>query len=282
MSRAAPSIDTPWDDPSWTEPSDKRWQAGLRWQQAWWRHHHLRVPPGPFSRSDPERLVASTVALDADAEVNFLSAEAAAAARQRLAASGGGLVKEDRLRRVLLSSQPMCFNLFGHFQSEGLRNALLPWVRMIVPSAREVARVEVEWAPRSADHFRGGSAFDAFVEVRGVDQQFSFVGIECEYHEDLKKSDVPNVRPVYRDFTIGSGLWRDGAVTQLDIRGLRQFWLNALLAQSPPESAATPRGIASSCPVRRTRPHTRPTPRSAHNCSIRAGSYGSRGSRSSA
>ena len=53
-------------------------------------------------------------------------------------AGGGGLVSEDRLRRSLLSSQPMCFNLFGHFQGADAAGLLLPWVRWIRPC--------VEWS----------------------------------------------------------------------------------------------------------------------------------------
>ena len=97
----------PWDDPSWRVARDSSWQAGLRWQQCWWRAEHLALPAGPFSKAQPNRLVGSTLALDAPPDANFLTDEAAAAAARRLAGGGGGLVKEDRLRRFLLSSQPM-------------------------------------------------------------------------------------------------------------------------------------------------------------------------------
>src|SRR4051794_12517513 len=113
---ATRTADAPWDDRSWRERGDTDWQAGLRWQQCWWRAVRLGLPPGPFSKNDPERLVGSTLPLDAPKDANFLTLEAAAAAERRLTGSGGGLVKGDRLRRFLLSSQPMCFNLFGHLQ----------------------------------------------------------------------------------------------------------------------------------------------------------------------
>lgn len=227
-----PTADTPWDDPRWREPSDTAWQAGLRWQQAWWRAARLGLPPGPFSKKEPRRLVGSTLPLDAPKDANFLTAEAAMAAERRLKTGGGGLVKEDRLRRSLLSSQPMCFNLFGHFQDEAKRDALLGWVRGHDPSASSIARVEIEWAPPPAEHFRGGSAFDAFVEYETGAGGLGFLAIECKYHEHLPKTDVAKVRGTYRDFTDAYGLWRAGAVDRLDRAGLRQFWLNTLLAQS--------------------------------------------------
>lgn len=225
-------FDLAWDDAFWVEKADTAWQRGLRWQQAWWRATRLGLPPGPFSAKQPDRLVASTLARDAPTDANFLTSEVAAAATRRLSARGGGLVKEDRLRRNLLSSQPMCFNLFGQFQDEEHRQTLLPWVQGLRPNAELVTRVEIEWAPPSEEHFRGGSAFDAFVEYETTGRTLGFLGIECKYHEDLPKSDVPSVRNVYKAFTVESQRWRDGAADRLDRRGFRQFWLNTLLVQS--------------------------------------------------
>jgi hypothetical protein len=227
-----PAGEPAWDDPSWKVKADTPWQAGLRWQQCWWRSERLGLPAGPFSIKHPSRLVGSTLAFDAPKDANFLTAEAADAATRRLAAGGGGLVSEDRLRRFLLSSQPMCFNLFGHFQGEHLRGALLPWVHRISPVATAITLVEVEWAPPADEHFGGGSAFDAFVEYELDDGGLGFLGVECKYHEHLPKTDVPRVRETYKTFTTGSGLWRDDAVEQLDRPGRRQFWLNTLLVQS--------------------------------------------------
>ena len=232
MTASATPLDLDWDDAVWAERSDNTWQQGLRWQQAWWRVIRLELPAGPFSAARPDRLVASTLALDAPANANFLTDDVAGAVERRLRTSGGGLVKEDRLRRFLLSSQPMCFNLFGQFQDEHRSDALLPWVRRVSPGAVRVTRVEIEWAPPAEDHFRGGSAFDAFLEYETAGSRLGFLGVECKYHEDLRKSDVPKVRDVYKSFTAASGLWREGAVEQLDRIGLRQFWLNTLLAQS--------------------------------------------------
>lgn len=227
-----PTIDTPWDDPAWREPADTVWQARLRHMQSRWRQLRLGLPPGPHSAKNPDRLVASTLRFDAPRDANFLTANVAAAVDRRLSAGGGGLVTEDRLRRVLLSSQPMCFNLFGNFQAVDRHNVLLPWLQTINPSAVEIVRVEVEWAPPAAEHFAGGSAFDAFIEYRHADGGLGFVGVECKYHEHLPATDVKTVRDIYRAFTVDSGLWHRDAAARLDVKGRRQFWLNTLLAQS--------------------------------------------------
>lgn len=126
----------------------------------------------------------------------------------------------------------MCFNLFGHFQEQPERNALLGWVRRHDAAASKITRVEIEWAPPSKEHFGGGSAFDAFVEYEIEGDHLGFLAVECKYHEHLPRTDVKSVRATYREFTEAHGLWSRGACKRLDRTGLRQFWLNTLLAQS--------------------------------------------------
>jgi hypothetical protein len=165
----------------------------------------------------------------ADRSLNFLSEEAAAAAESRLVGGdNSGIVEPDRLLRNLLSSQPLCFNLFGHFQRDP--SPLLPWVRTIDPEASIVTKIRLEWAPPRQEHFGGGSAFDAFVEYEASGRG-RFLGIECKYAEDLADSSI-KVRQPYFDFTETRHHWREGAADRLDSKSLRQFWLNTLLAQS--------------------------------------------------
>ena len=109
-------------------------------------------------------------------------------AKSELNASAG-ILYEDRLRRNLLSSQPLCFNLFG-FLGRIDANALLPWVRSYAPRATAVSRIRLEYSPSAAELGAaplGGSAFDAFVEYVLPDESMGFIGIETKYHEDLTK-----------------------------------------------------------------------------------------------
>lgn len=220
----------PWDAPSWQESGDNAWARGCRLLQGWWREELLQLPPGPKTRKAGDRLVVSMLALDAPAGANFLTEDAYRAALDRLAgSSGAGIVAEDRLKRNLLSSQPACFNLFGPFV--GLPALLLPWVQSIDPSCVTVESLEFEWAPSPARHFKGGSAFDAAIFYTDGSGR-CFLGVECKYSEDLRKNDPRKVRDVYRSYTDDSGYWREGAARRLDRPGLRQLWINTLLAQS--------------------------------------------------
>jgi hypothetical protein len=177
--------------------------------------------------------------LDAPEDANFLSEEAYRAALERLSVSpGSGIVAKDRLMRNLLSSQPTCFNLFG--QSRYRPDLLTHWVRSIDPSCGEVESVEFEWAPPRNQTFGGGSAFDAAIFYTDGTHR-CFLGVECKYSEDLAAND-PQVLEVYKTYTEVSGHWREGASRRLDRPGLRQLWINTLLAQRTCELPEHDRG----------------------------------------
>ncbi len=218
----------PWDHEDWRR-TENRWAAGCRWLQSWWRDQVLGLSAGPRSGSTSD-LVCSMLPLDAKPDANFLDARIAAAVDARLdEGDHSGIINRDRLRRNLLSSQPACFNLFGPFVERP--NDLLGWVQSLDATAVWVDGVRFEWAPPRAEHFDGGSAFDAFVTFTTEAGGRRFVGIECKYAEDLSRSSI-TVRPTYCDFTASCSWWRDGAAVRLQAARLRQLWLNTLLAQS--------------------------------------------------
>lgn len=137
-----------------------------------------------------------------------------------------GLIQLDRLHRNLLSSQPLCFNLFGHLSPDP--SALLRWVRSFQPDVETVDEVRLEWAPLTGN--TGRSAFDAFVTYTMTGGARGFLGIECKYAENLSKAQP---RPAHDKYKIETerGPWRKGAETRLDRPKLRQFWFNQLLTQ---------------------------------------------------
>lgn len=217
-----------WSDDYWLEKSDGPWRRRLRRHQGWWRATNTKHHAGEIPRRD--RPVVSMLPKGVDFEPNLLSKEAVASAHRtldRLRSLGGpGLVNEDRLRRNLLSSQPLCFNLFGHLRSEPM--SLLPWVRNLVPSAEQVTCIELEIAP--AKQPLGRSAFDAFVVFKRADGRPGFLGIECKYAENLAEGSRKAAAQKFVDATVPS-LWRNGAAKALDKPRLRQFWFNTLLMQ---------------------------------------------------
>lgn len=165
---------------------------------------------------------------------NLLSDEARAAARARLATpEPHQMIHTDRLWCDLLSSMPLCFNLFGPL-SQNLalaRQAVKAWF----PDAPgEVAAVHLEWSPGRLDPaFLGNrSAFDAAIELDLGDGTFGILGVETKYHEHLHVERRPSEGRLARYTSVAhrSGLFPPTAVDSLAGDARQQIWQDHLLA----------------------------------------------------
>lgn len=104
-------------------------------------------------------------------------------------ASTGALIQESRLWENMLSSQPLCFNLFGemHYDLE-LATAFF---KESFPQRyiEKVTSVRFEQSPGRGNKSLTGdhSAFDVFVEYNGYKGSKGFIGIEVKYAETLRE-----------------------------------------------------------------------------------------------
>ena len=178
---------------------------------------------------------------EANGHSNFFDENVTDAAIRRLETTNwGGLVNEDRLLRSLLSSQPVCFNLFGVLQHHP--DVLLTWLRSIDidaaaieptdPADRDLVRIE--YAPPKKGHLDSGSAFDACITYRDSQDRRGVVAIETKYAENLADQKV-SVDDKYSEATRSSGLWKDTAVSALNRPVPVQCWQNLLLVQKAVE-----------------------------------------------
>ncbi len=168
----------------------------MRRHQSWYRSVVLNLPygtgPGPNSASFYGNMLTR---IDGEAGLNFLSSEIFQVVQNRIA-QGGGAIERFRLLHNMLSSQPMCFNLFGPLVIDhDLAKTLL---ETIVPeSISEVIRVDIEWSPiPKTDYLNDHTAFDAFVEYRTTDRQLIGLGIETKLSEPFSQKEYD--RPEYR------------------------------------------------------------------------------------
>lgn len=230
-----------WDAPSLQVNSDSAWRAQYRLLQSWYRETVLKEPPGlskPGSDADGqpvERLVGSMLTADAvraRPTLNFLSPKIAAYVRSRAAEvlRAGGSIEEDRLSRNMLSSMPLCFNLFGHLRDHRAETA--PVLRgLLALDIATVERIDVEEAPPPDQHLGDRTAFDAFVEYRSSDGEPGFLGVETKYTEPF--STPKYTRPSYTRLTEDpANGFRSGAAVVLEAAATNQLWRNALLALS--------------------------------------------------
>jgi len=145
----------------------------------------------------------------------------------------GGLIGEPRIWNNLLSSQPLCFNLFGelHFDLD----LATKYFKQLFPNRLDsVTAVKFEYSPgRSNTKYIGDhSAFDAFVEYT-KDNKKGFIGIEVKYAESLreetKKTANKYFKEQYATLTNACGLFKPDSVDFLRQPPLSQIWRDHLL-----------------------------------------------------
>jgi PD-(D/E)XK nuclease superfamily protein len=167
---------------------------------------------------------------------NFLTPAIRRQVRDRLARpEDHELIQEQRLWADLLSSQPMCFNLFGELAAdlELATSAARAWWPDRV---ERVTELRFEWSPGRLDprYLGNRTAFDAVLKHTTSAGGRGFIGIETKYHE---RAERPNhLRPErlerYAEVTERSGVFRPGWEQTLAETDLQQIWLDHLLALS--------------------------------------------------
>ncbi len=145
----------------------------------------------------------------------------------------GGLISEPRIWNNLLSSQPLCFNLFGelHFDLD----LATKYFKQLFPKRLDsVTAVKFEYSPGRGDtkYISDHSAFDVFVEYTKDDRK-GFIGIEVKYAESLneetKDKANKNFKEQYATLTNNCGLFKPHSVDFLRQPPLSQIWRDHLL-----------------------------------------------------
>jgi hypothetical protein len=213
------------------EPSDsspfRRWARVL---QSLWREER-GYPCGEYRGRPLGSLLAMPWAEEALA--NYLTPGIRSVVRRELAAArqegGERLFAEPRIYDNLLSSQPLCFNLFAELQRD------LPLATRLVHALTAgrfaaVEAVEFEYSPgRSDPRYTGDrSAFDVFLRCRTARGGAGFIGIEVKYHENLQAKPGEH-RARYDEVAAAMGCFRAGCAPLLRAQPLQQIWRDHLL-----------------------------------------------------
>lgn len=176
--------------------------------------------------------------------VNFLTDRIRNAVEHRIRhPEKGQMLRKDRLYCDLLSSMPMCFNLFGEFQHN--LDIATQAITSICPNGpiESVEALRFEWSPGRSDaqYLGNRSAFDVAFETKSKDGNRGVVGIETKYHEDCKKEKPISEerRRRYIEVSGNSKVFKDGAIDQILDSELQQIWqdhllLLSMLQQEPP------------------------------------------------
>lgn len=218
---------------AWVE-NEKDYQRKLRLLQSLWREEQ-----GLTARKYGNRLAwpAAKKTLN-----NYLTLTIRAVVREEVEGPkrhGKGYTSP-RIYDNLLSSQPLCFNLFGEL-TEDLDLASQVLSDMSTGRVARVTAIEFEWSPGRGDPCYTGdkTAFDVYVTYQNARGQRGFLGIEVKYHENLEEKKESNYylahRTRYDKIAAEMGCFHEehlDTLRQASRRradGLQQLWRDHLL-----------------------------------------------------
>lgn len=141
----------------------------------------------------------------------------------------GRLIEQERLLCNLLSSQPLCFNLFGELSLD-LELATRVLRAMMPGRIARVTEIRFEHSPGRTDaRFTSDrSAFDVFVAYESTSARRAFLGIEVKYHERLSEKAAKH-RARYDELADRLGCFCEDR-SALKKKPLQQIWRDHLLA----------------------------------------------------
>ena len=217
-------------------PNDDSFTRRMRLHQSWYRAQVLKVPYGTGPKESDTSLYGNmlTEASAKDGH-NFLTHGIFGLVERRIPEGRG--VEPFRCLRNMLSSQPMCFNLFGELAldlSLATQLARALWGDHI----SRVTCVRIEWAPEPAEEYLSdGTTFDAFIEYKTIDKKVGFIGIETKLTEPFSYTK-PEEREKHRHkeeylrwMKKPGAPWKKDIVDDL-VDKHNQLWRDHLLAWS--------------------------------------------------
>ena len=210
---------------------DPKFMARMRFHQSWYRANVLCVPYGKGPKQNDTSEFGNMLNCDSGAKgLNFLTPDIFEVVKCRLK-DPSGTVKKFRLLHNTLSSQPMCFNLFGQLVAD--HDFATKLFKSIIPNeVKKVIDVKIEYAPEpSSDYLNDRTAFDAFVDFIRPDEKRGFVGIETKLTEEFSKKYYDSQK--YRYWTeLEDSPWPKESWPYLADIKHNQLWRDHLLAVS--------------------------------------------------
>lgn len=216
------------------EPNDSRFTSAARLLQALWREEK-GLPIGVYRtvKGKLRKLGSRLDAKSAKEGYNFLSPDIAKLAfRESVYREIGAMIEQERLWKNLLSSQPLCFNLFGGMKLD--YDKANKFFRHLFPEyLKTVEGIYFEHSPgRGNPAFtHDNTAFDVFVTCKTVDGERGFIAIEVKYSETMAEP-LATLRPRYDELSKFIGVYNDPDAPALRTNPLQQLWREHMLSRS--------------------------------------------------
>lgn len=211
-------------------PKDTDFSAFARLLQSKWRHSK-QFPALKLGNFIDIEFAKSTKANYLTDNIKKLVTDAVANAKK-----DGAMISEPRIWNNLLSSQPLCFNLFGELHYD--LDLATKYFRELFPTkVDKVTSVKFEYSAGrlNKDYTGDRSAFDVFVEHTNKDKK-GFIGIEVKYAESLREEDRKTAIAIYDkhkneyDRLTTNKIFKPNAIEFVKQIPLSQIWRDHLLS----------------------------------------------------
>jgi hypothetical protein len=213
-------------------PSDNPFQRSARLRQALW----LKTQGYPMGQHRNSLLGSRLQMPHAEEHLwNYLTDGIREVVRAELSddpRNKGKVFTRPRIFDDLLSSQPLCFNLFGELKQD-LPLAGRVMRRLMPTKIANVTKIEFEYSPGRGDprYTEDRSAFDVYVEYKSLDCTECFLGIEVKYHEDMDDAPARH-RERYDQVASTMACFHSNSLPDLRRKPINQLWRDHLLAGS--------------------------------------------------
>lgn len=216
------------------EKNDTRFRACARLLQALWRETQ-DLPIGQFEHPNrrPRRIGSLLGNSAAEAGRNFLSPAVAHLTRREVAyQERGAIIDRRRLFTNLLSSQPLCFNLFAPLRLDQALGAKV--IRSVIPDI-DLARILHVWFEHSPGRRDQAftddrTAFDVAIIYERGDGRRCFLGFETKYSETGAEAAPGDLSARYEELAAASGLYLEPSSSALRRPPYQQLFREHLLA----------------------------------------------------
>lgn len=228
-------------------PTDSRFRAAARLNQALWREQH-NVPIGVSvdTAGRPKKYGHLIGAGAAAAGWNFLDPVVHRTVFRELAyREPAALIDTQRVYRNMLASTPLAYNVFGFLKAN--IELAEKWVAECFPEmAGTISNVQFEHSPGRGDprFTEDGTAFDVFISLRRDDGSKVFIAIEVKYSEEMSEPE-PRLRARYDDLSQSSDLYKDHEDPALRRNPHQQIWRQHLLAHAMVASGLYDGGVVA-------------------------------------
>lgn len=213
---------------------DTRFRACARLLQSMWREDQ-QLPVGSYQQTNEyDRCLGSRIdRASGRAGRNFLTPKIARLTKyETVYREVGAMIEEERLWHNLLSSQPLCFNLFGDMKLD-LSIATRFWSHRFPEHMAKVEAIYFEHSPGRGDNafIADHTAFDVLISGQNRKGQRAFIAIEVKYSETMNES-AATMRPRYEAVAASSGLFKNPEHPALRCPPIQQLWREHMLSQT--------------------------------------------------